>query len=103
CDLEAHRRLPVRRIPMSRNRVGLSMIACLVLTAVALTTTGVTAQQVSGGSNGFVTPVGAGEPPSVSGQEVARLPVGDGYFVFVLMLKGEVGIVAEGQRAVELL
>jgi hypothetical protein len=90
---------------MSRLGASLSTIAYFLLTAgpSAVTTEPVMSPQVIGVQSEFITAPDAGEPPSVPGKEVARLPVADGSFVFVQMRGGEVGIVAEGRRAVEIL
>jgi hypothetical protein len=81
------------------------MIACLLLVAGAspLTIEGAAAPPQSGGQDNFATPVDAGDPAGALTRELARLRVADGYFVFVQMLGGDVGIVAEGQRAFDLL
>lgn len=84
-------------------RTSVSMIACLLLTAGASTlATGRGTVQATGAQDGFIASPGTGDQSALS-REVARLQVADGYFVFVQMLKGEVGVVAEGQRAVAIL
>ena len=90
---------------MPRFRASLSMIACLLLTAgaSALTSERAASPPLNRGPNGFITSPDAADPSGVLSKEVARLRVADGYFIFVQMLRGEVGIVAEGQHAVQIL
>jgi hypothetical protein len=90
---------------MPRFSASLSMIAGLLLItgAPALTTGRATPQSLTGGQNEFITSPDASAPPGVPTREVVRLRVADGYFVFVQMLSGEVGIVAQGQSAVQIL
>lgn len=79
----------------------LSMIACLIVSMEGYTQTRQpTSPQLAAGQNAVTAFPDLGDAPSVPSREVARLPVADGSFIFVQQLGGEVGIVAEGQRAV---
>lgn len=83
------------------------MMGCLLMTTLGYAQaaqTNASTGQFTAGQSVFITfPDAKDESTSVPGGEIVRLRVADGYLIFVQLMRGDVGIVAEGKQALDIL